>query len=120
MVIAINKLEISSVEKDTDWHSDFTTYVLYFVFHLKEKYNEYVTIIHKKEYSECNLPWTLMDKDLMNTNSKFRTKTSCNLKSIYNQSRLNMKFFDKASKYEIPGCKGNFQFFVSFFAMIDP
>ena len=73
---------------------------------VRQKFKEYVTNIHKNDYSECNLPWTI---NLLNGQTQFGTKT-CNLKSIFKQSSLNMKFFNKASRYEIPGCKGNAEF----------
>ena len=80
---------------------------------IKQKFVEYVTKIHKNEYStRCNnqiLPWTinLTLEGTENNNNGHKTKSRCNLKSLLRQSSLNMEFFNKASKYELNGCKGN-------------
>ena len=92
---------------------------------IKQKFVEYVTKIHKNEYStRCNnqiLPWTinLTLEGKENNNNGYKTKSRCNLKSLLRQSSLNMEFFNKASKYELNGCKGNvvwiFKLLISFF-----
>ena len=101
---------------------------------IKQKFVEYVTKIHKNEYSRCNnqiLPWTINFtlKGTANKNDGHKTKIRCNLKSLLRQSSLNMRFFNKASKYKLNGCKGNvvwifkvrYPFFsVPLFARIDP
>ena len=79
---------------------------------IKQKFVEYVTKINKNEYARCNnqiLPWTinLTLEGEENNNNGHKTKSRCNLKSLLRQSSLNMKFFNKASKYELSGCKGN-------------
>ena len=79
---------------------------------IKQKFMEYVTKIHKNEYSRCNnqiLPWTINFtlKGTANKNDGHKTKIRCNLKSLLRQSSLNMRFFNKASKYKLNGCKGN-------------
>ena len=79
---------------------------------IKQKFVEYVTKINKNEYARCNnqiLPWTinLTLEGTENNNNGHKTKSRCNLKSLLRQSSLNMKFFNKASKYELNGCKGN-------------
>ena len=87
-----------------------------------------MTNIHKQEYSQCNLAqWTINESMNTGHTKLFGTK-SCNLKSILRQSSLNMKFFDMASKYELPGCIGKYFFLLhlmlmlcfSLFALIGP
>ena len=79
---------------------------------IKQKFVEYVTKIHKNEYDRCSnqiLPWTinLTLQGTDNNNNGHKTKSRCNLKSLLRLSSLNMRFFDKTSKYELSGCKGN-------------
>ena len=73
---------------------------------IKKSFKEYVTNIHKKEYSQCNLSQWTMNESMNNGRTKLFSTKTCNLKSIFRQSSLNMKFFDKASKYELSSCKG--------------
>ena len=79
---------------------------------IKQQFVEYVTKIHKNEYDRCSnqiLPWTinLTLRETDNNNNGHKTKSRCNLKSLLRLSSLNMRFFDKTSKYELSGCKGN-------------
>ena len=79
---------------------------------IKQKFVEYVTKIHKNEYDRCNNqihPWTinLTLRETDNNNIGHKTKSRCNRKSLLRLSSLNMRFFDKTSKYELSGCKGN-------------